>query len=258
MLTEVDDAEMLDRLSRGFLARGWDDPDDAAGNIVTAIRNSGEKTLAAVDAAITIPPDFLERNGVDLSQAMRFLQQVVGNLRLAPAYGRSTIIFPEEIDSFANVAIVSAKDVADIPQPLDISEQDVKRLLLDILGEKHPEHDWGGESSDAFTTNVKLNGQRTATSFVLKGRSEKGLLTPRRYGKNGDQITRAFRQRASLVVVQANARLDSSMRDLLNGLVHNARDEGDSRAVATLWDGTDTARILAAYGKISPSTGALL
>src|SRR5205823_1002867 len=99
------------------------------------------------------------------------------------------------------------EDIASIPLPLRLRELDVKRLLLDIVGEKETDNDWGGELSDAFTTHVRLGGRRIASSFVLKGRGEKGVLTPRRYGANGDQITRAFKQRASLFVVQANARL---------------------------------------------------
>lgn len=249
---------MLDRIHRGFLAQGWDDRDDAAGSIVAAIRGSETRTLADVDLPSAVPPDFLERNGIDLDRAGRFLAKTIGNVRLLPGRAADTIIYPESIDTFARVAEVSLEDIASVPLPLRLPERDVKRLLLDIVGEKEADNDWGGELSDAFTTHVRLGGGRIASSFVLKGPSEKGVLTPRRYGANGDQITRAFKQRASLFVIQANARLSDSINDLVDGLVHKARAGGDERAVATLWDGAETARILVAYGKIDRATGELI
>ncbi len=118
--------------------------------------------------------------------------------------------------------------------------------------------DWGGERSDAFTTNVILAGKRVSTSFVLKGPSRTGELTPARYGANGDQVERSFTQPASLHVVQSNASFAPSMRELLTGLVLNARSKGDTTAAASLWDGGDTARILVAYGYLDPANGQAL
>lgn len=255
MIADLDASEMLDRIHRGFLAQGWDDHDDAAGSIVAAIRRTQSKTLAAVDLPEAVPPDFMERNGIDLDRLGRFLMQTIGDFRLLVRRVTDTLIYPENIDTFSRVAEVSLEEITSIPLPLRLHERDVKRLLLDIVGEKETDNDWGGELSDAFTTHVVLDGVRIASSFVLKGPSEKGVLTPRRYGTNGDQITRAFKQRASLFVVQANARLADSINDLVDGLVHRARAQGDDRAVATLWDGADTARILVAYGKIDRTTG---
>lgn len=103
-----------------------------------------------------------------------------------------------------------------------------------------------------------LGGERIATSFVLKGPAKRGELTPADYGKNGDQLQRSFTQPASLHVIQANASIAPSVRELANGLVLNARSQGDGRAVASVWDGTDTARILAAYGYIDAKDGTLL
>jgi hypothetical protein len=255
---ELDEVAMLDLLHRELLAQGWEDPDDAAGAVIEAIRARSGKSLAGVDLTATIPPDFLQRNGIDLDRAERFLQNTIGELSLASPPDARTLLLPEQIDSFAQITNVSAQGVAAFSQPLLLKEKVVKQLLLSILGHTDADVDWGGERSDGFTTNVLLGGERIATSFVLKGPSQRGELTPKRYGANGDQIQRSFTQPASLHIIQANARLAPSITELTEGLVYHARAHGRPHAAASIWDGIDTARILVAYGKIDPRTGAEL
>lgn len=203
-----------------------------------------------------MPDDFCVKNDCSHEEAAEVASSALGAAVITK--DRSTIIGPEEIDSFANVASVSASDVVSIRRPLPIPERDVKRLLLSVLGEPEVPGDWGGERSDAFSTHVYLDGERTPSSFVLKGPSKTGELTPAHYGKNGDQLQRSFTQPASLHVIQANAQLAPSVWELANGLILNARSKRDARAIATIWDGTDTARILVAYGLIDPADGQIL
>jgi hypothetical protein len=226
--------------------RGWYETGGATRALVNA-HATGSDMIAAVPVSFTV------RNACDARTvaAAATAALVATTIQL----DRPTIVNPEEIDSFAKVADVSARDVANIERPLPIPEREVKRMLLTIIGEAEFPGDWGGERSDAFSTNVYLDGDRTTASFVLKGPSKRGELTPADYGANGDQLQRSFTQPASLHVIQANASLATSVRELVNGLVLNARSKGDAGAVATIWDGTDTARILAAYGFINPADG---
>jgi hypothetical protein len=230
-------------------ARDWRESSSAAAAMVDAWADKTDM-LAAVPAA------FSDQNACAPADVARVAAAALAGMVIQRPL--PTLIDPERIDSFRRVVEVSALDVAEIPRPLPIAEHEVKRMLLAIIGEPEAPGDWGGERSDAFTTNVYIDAQRTRTSFVLKGPAKRGELTPAHYGKNGDQLQRSFTQPATLHVVQANASLATSMRELLNGLVLDARSKGDSRAAATLWDGTDTARILAAYGYIHREDGRVL
>ena len=230
-------------------ARGWTETAGAA----LALVHAHEQHADLSDA---VPAGFLARNSCEASDVARVANSALRSVSIATEL--PTIINPEQIDSFSRVAEVSASEVAGITRPLALPEAEVKRMLLTIIGEPEVPRDWGGERSDAFSTNVILNGARIAASFVLKGPSKKGELSPASYGANGDQLQRSFTQPASLHVIQANASLAPSIRELANGLILDARAKGDDRAVATCWDGTDTARILAAHGFIDPADGRAL
>jgi hypothetical protein len=233
----------------GWRAQGWTDTGGAAIAAVDAHQ-------ANEDIADALPGAFCLRNACADTEAALVAVRALAGITIARDH--PTIVLPEQIDSFARIIEVSAQDVAAIARPLPVYEVDLKRMLLEILGETEIPTDHGGERSDVFSTNVYLDGERIATSFVLKGPSKSGELTPRDYGKNGDQLQRSFTQPASLHIIQTNAGLATSVREAMNGYVLNARDRGDMSAVASLWDGTDTARILAAYGYIDPSSGRVL
>jgi hypothetical protein len=231
------------------LLDAWRDRDwkERAGTVTALV----DAHVSGTDLASAVPIAFCVRNDVDAAEVAAVAATALAGIVIQREY--PTIIVPEQIDSFARIVEVSARDVAQIERPLPIPEAEVKRMLLGIVGEPEAPTDWGGERSDAFSTFVYLDGERIPSSFVLKGPAVKGELTPAKYGANGDQLQRSFTQPASLHVIQANALLAPSVRELVNGLVLNARGNGDDRAVATLWDGTDTARILAAYGYIDPA-----
>jgi hypothetical protein len=230
-------------------AHDWSDTAGAALAIMGA-------HTAGLSLAAAVPDAFCVRNGCARAHVAAVAAEALRDVTVQVE--QPSIIDPEQIDSFACVSTVTAGEVAGIPRPLALTEAEVKRALLGILGVSEIPADWGGERSDAFSTHVYLGGERIATSFVLKGPAKRGELTPADYGKNGDQLQRSFTQPASLHVIQANASIAPSVRELANGLVLNARSQGDGRAVASVWDGTDTARILAAYGYIDAKDGTLL
>jgi hypothetical protein len=238
--------QAIRRVLDGWRNVGWSDHAGAAVAMVDA-HMSGGSLAHHVPAAFCVRNDCSERKAARIAAAA--LEGVV------IARDRPTLILPEDIDSFERVAEVSAQEVAAISRPLPTSEAEVRRMLLEIIGEANVPRDHGGERSDAFTTQVHLDGERIATSFVLKGPAKRGELTPKDYGTNGDQLQRSFTQPAFLHVIQTNASLAPSIREAMNGYVLNARARGDADAVASLWDGTDTARILAAYGYIDPVDG---
>ena len=157
-------------------------------------------------------------------------------------------IFVDEIDSFRNISTVTAQEAMNFV-PLEVSEQKVKELLANVVGEKFVSKDWGGEKSDLYTSNVVFRGRRIATAFLLKGPSVK-KLTLDKCGKRGNQILRLVREPACLFIIQHNGEIDSDVVELLETCVSNLSTQKSVKLYYCVMDGVDTSRILLAYGKL--------
>src|SRR4051812_8818741 len=96
---------------------------------------------------------------------------------------QTKIITLGDIDSFSK-----ARRAKNTPGSLTMSEKKFKIGVQRIIGQSGTFKDWGGETSDLFTTKLKVGGTRKAAAFAFKGKGLTGVLTPARMGKNGDQI----------------------------------------------------------------------
>lgn len=161
------------------------------------------------------------------------------------------LVFLEDIDSFAKVKDVPESAVRQHLEDglLQSPEEQVKEAIKAILGEDFEFKDWGGEKSDVFTTRVRLGGQRTPTAFLLKGPAVGKVLYPKSLGARGDQDQRLFQEPAELFVLQFNGKIDSSVHHRLRTEAER-RGASGKRTLLCLVDGTDTARLLQAYGFI--------
>jgi hypothetical protein len=127
-------------------------------------------------------------------------------------------IYIDDIDNFAKVRQFPATKLPKkIPQPLP--EEVFKYGVAQILGNRGTFKDWGGETNDMYSTNLKIRGKRQAVVFGFKGPGVKGKLTPGKMGTNGDQIQRLFNSStASVFLVQYEGEIAESvpeqMRDL--------------------------------------------
>ncbi|MCL5998335.1 MAG: hypothetical protein M1546_20130 [Chloroflexi bacterium] len=159
----------------------------------------------------------------------------------------------EDIDSFRKVREVEAAAVSHLLSDegyLDQPEDFIQRALEQILNVPFHKQDWGGEINDLYTANVVVNGSRTPTAFLLKGRGTKHrVLEISDCGQNGDQLARLFDSPAQLFVVQFVGEIsDNVIRDV-EGKVKERRSTGESAWYCTM-NGQDTARLLHAYGKL--------
>lgn len=210
-----------------------------------------------MDLERAIPERFLVINDdVSLSDVVDAIEERFQGVRLAEKLDQ-TLLPIYEIDSFSTAAKVSPEDVAGIANPLDVPEEEIKRLIVKILAEVGVKKDWGGERDDIFTTRARLGGREIPASFVLKGPGTKGALTPAKLGANGDQIERALTQPIELLVVQYVGVIEPSVRERLRDGVLARRAEG-KRMVGSVWDGVDTARLFVATGLLDASTGEVL
>ena len=117
------------------------------------------------------------------------------------------------MDSFSRVRGVKSKAKS---LPTTMSEDQFKNGVKAIIGETGTFKDWGGESSDLFSTRLLLNGRRRRVAFGFKGPGSKTALVPARLGKNGDQIERLFSEPAAVFFVQHWREIRPSVIEQMN------------------------------------------
>lgn len=155
-----------------------------------------------------------------------------------------TRLFVDDIDSFSRVTEVDSEDV-NVDDLQDISEAAIKTHLREIIGEPFEQGDWGGELNDLFTNQVEVNGERVYAAFMLKGPSVPGEMQMGDAGARGDQVQRLFESGADLFIVQYNGKMEDRF---VKHVQQQAEVTGAD--MFCIMDGTDTARVLEAYGKI--------
>lgn len=129
------------------------------------------------------------------------------------------------------------------------SEARVKKGFKSIIGESHNFTDWGGEKNDLFTTKLRVTpSTRKAAAFAFKGKGTTGTLTPKKLGKNGDQIDRLFSSDAEVFFVVYHGKVDESVDHSMH--VHAIAKSMGGRAVKFgVIDGDDLNRLYQAYPK---------
>jgi len=148
----------------------------------------------------------------------------------------------DEIESFKKV-----RKVTTTATTLTIRETVFKHGIQRIIAEPGRFTDWGGETSDLFTTRLRLEGKRVPAAFAFKGRGTRGLLTPARLGKNGDQIQRLFNEDATVFLVQYGEQISPSVIQQMAAFAQ-MRSVTTSRIIRYgVIDGRDSARLVAAH-----------
>lgn len=157
------------------------------------------------------------------------------------------ILKPDDIDQFINIREITPQDVMEYSRDAFL-EDDVEEVILRCLGEPYKELDSGAETRDLYSDRISYNGQRLSTVFLLKGRGLKGRLTIKGTGKNGDQLLKlAKNYSAECFIVQHTNKIESDVRDALQD--HVLQNSRLVRVYICFIDGTDTARLLKAYGE---------
>lgn len=150
----------------------------------------------------------------------------------------------DDIDSFAKVRKVrsSAKRL-----PSAMSERQFNDGVKAIIGEPGTFKDWGGETSDLFSTRIQLKGKRKRVAFGFKGPGLTVALVPSRLGKNGDQMERLFSEPADIFLVQ-------HWRDIMPSVLRMMKVFAVDKAASTakpvyygVIDGHDSNRLRLAY-----------
>lgn len=160
-----------------------------------------------------------------------------------------TEIFVDDLTTFENVKLVTPSSVKHL-LPLTLSEDVIQSALEQIIGENFHQIDWGGEINDIFSSHFTQNQKRYNAAFLLKGAGTKGKLTIKKCGKNGDQLFKLSMSNADYYIIQHVDVITQEVRqDFLTKMdLIKIRDKKNIHCC--FMDGTDTARILTAYGFI--------
>jgi hypothetical protein len=171
-------------------------------------------------------------------------QAVTYRIALARTNPQPKEITVDEIEAFAAVRGVA-------PGTVDLSkvlESDIKAFLNQVIGEENEFTDWGGEKNDIYTSRLRFGGARRTAAFAIKGRATKGTLTPKKMGANGDQVARLFGSEASVFFVVYHGKVDQSIHEQMRAF-GIARALAGNRVYYCVIDGTDLARLVAAYAE---------
>ncbi len=157
---------------------------------------------------------------------------------------KTSVVTVDDIDSFSKV-----RKVKNGPAALTMKESTFKTGVQEVIGQKGKFKDWGGETSDLYTTRLRLNGGRKPAAFAFKGKGLTGVLTPARMGKNGDQIQRLFVEDADVFLLQYGGQIASSViQQMATYAQAKSLSTGRPIRYGTL-DGEDSARLVTAYPK---------
>jgi len=157
---------------------------------------------------------------------------------------RYTDFYRVNLEDFREFALVAEHQLPKTFEEMArVSEQVFKRCLGRILNESTPK-DWGGETSDFFTSHLHIGEQRVNAAFLLKGPAKFSPMTLRHLGKNSDQIVRLSKEPADVLVVQHCHDILPSVAETLKVF---ATQPSNPRRYC-LVDGRESLRMLKAFG----------
>jgi hypothetical protein len=164
-------------------------------------------------------------------------------IRLPRTRIQARYITIDEIDSFSRVEQVRVEPGRYMPMP----EATFKRGVAKILKEGGHFSDWGGERYDLYTNKVSISGRRFLAAFAFKGIGTKGILTPGKMGKNGDQIQRLFKTPASVFIVQYWGQISDSVIDQMAEFAKAKSVSEGTLIYYGIINGDDSNRLVKAY-----------
>jgi hypothetical protein len=153
------------------------------------------------------------------------------------------------IDDVASFKAVAGVKTIDPKAKLNrMAEARIKNAFKAIIGETHEFTDWGGEKNDLFTDKLRLATTRKQAAFAFKGKATQGTLTPKKMGKNGDQVGRLFSSEAEVFFVVYHGKIDESVHTQM--YAHAVAKSSNGQAVRYgVIDGDDLNRLYQAYRK---------
>lgn len=159
------------------------------------------------------------------------------------AHPKPTVLTVDDVDSFKKVSAVASPNSNRLSK---VPESRIKNFLKKVLGETHDFKDWGGEKNDLYSNKLRLGGKRRTAAFAIKGKATSGPLTPKKMGKNADQLGRLLTSQADVFFVVYHGKIDESVHAQLRAYAVARALNGD-RVYYGVIDGDDLHRLVVAY-----------
>lgn len=159
-------------------------------------------------------------------------------------------LFIEDIDSFAKSRDVNPRQVKRLA-PLKLPEDRIRTFFEEVIGENFQKHAPEEAAPNVITSRMKVGGDRLTAAFLLKGSGTRGKLTINKCGQGGAEIEKLAEIPADLYIIQHVDKIDDRVIKNLKDKIELMNRQGKTCRMCIV-DGTDTARILLAYGKIQP------
>lgn len=169
--------------------------------------------------------------------------QKIVSIRIPRPRIQARYISLDDIDSFSRVRTLRVEP----GEYIATAEARFKTGIAKILRERGHFQDWGGERNDLYTSRVRMFGRRHTAAFAFKGPGTKGILTPARMGKNGDQIQRLFKTPASVFIVQYWGQVAESVIEQMEEFAKAKSAVEGTTVFYGVIDGDDSNRLLKAY-----------
>jgi hypothetical protein len=183
------------------------------------------------------------RSKYPTKQEPRAQAPAIVRIRVARSQPLPEVVTVDDVDSFGAVKEHSAPPGLKLNE---LPEARVKLFLRKVIGEPNDFQDWGGEKNDLYTNRLRFRGKRRAAAFALKGRATKGALTPKKMGKNGDQLGSLFTSEAQVFFVVYHSKVGEAVVQQMAALAAY-RAVGGTRVYYGWIDGDDLGRLIAAY-----------
>lgn len=152
-------------------------------------------------------------------------------------------LYVDDIGSFGAVKAVRKTETNVLR---GMPERTINTAICRILNQSEKK-DWGGERHDIYSNKMTLNGSRVSAAFALKGKAIKGILTPGKMGKNGDQVQRLFEAIADVYIVAYSGAIDDRIVDLMQTHAIQKSIANNKKIFFCVIDGDDMARLVVAY-----------
>lgn len=192
--------------------------------------------VVEVGAVVRIRPVFVGSRGFGLTEAERRLGMSHVDRR----------VYPENVDSFSQIDWATPLTADEVAATAVVDEYIVKQAIAALLHEFDVPNDWGGETSDLYSLNLRVGGRAMSSAWLLKGKSVRRPMKVPDLGKNGDQIVRLATEPAELLVVQSNQGQTAAVQSMLRAFAH---DMQNPRRYMTI-DGMATGQLLRDNGHV--------
>jgi hypothetical protein len=132
----------------------------------------------------------------------------------------------DDVAQFKRVRALKAQSLPSL-RPARLPEKVFKYAVAKLLGNKGTFRDWGGEKNDLYSTHLEIKGRRRPAAIAFKGKGTPPPLTPKKLGKNGDQIQRLFSSAAEVFLIQFEGRIDESVPEqMISHAVRKSHETG--------------------------------